>query len=72
MNLWSIISPFLAALCGHRYESHVLMQKWGAKHITLRSKGMQHGFRCVFVYNILKHVFLLVFFLHWPNSFFYG
>ena len=48
MNLWSIIYSLLSALCGHRLESHVLMQKWGAKHITLRSKGMQHGFRCVF------------------------
>ena len=27
-------SHLLSALCGHRYESHVLMQKWGAKHIT--------------------------------------
>ena len=32
----------------HRYESHVLMQKWGAKHITSQSKGVQHGFICVF------------------------
>ena len=61
MNQWSIIFPLLFTIYDHRYESHVQMQTWGAKHITPQSEGMRHGYTYVFLYILYSTCFSICF-----------